>query len=313
MDTTPVTISVILPAYQEELHIRRVIGVIDEQLASAGVSHEIIVVDDGSTDSTWDILEEQCRLLPSLRGIRLSRNFGKESAVCAGLENARGEAAIVLDADFQHPPDLIPLMVKKWQESDVDIVECVKADRGKESPVSRIGSAVFYAALNRLSGYNLKGASDFKLLDRKVLKAWLTMGERNLFFRGMISWLGFRRITIPFEVPERTGGKSRWSVWRLIKLAITGLTAFSSIPLMFVNLLGILFFVFGSVMGARALYFKFNGQAFSGFTTVIILQLVVGGLLMISLGIIGVYIARIYDETKNRPRYVVFEDTGESS
>ena len=244
-----------------------------------------------------------------ITAVRLSRNFGKENALCAGLETARGDAVIVMDGDLQHPPELIPKMIHIWHQSDADIVEAMKVSRGQESVISKIGSKVFYAIFNYLSGYNLKGASDYKLLDRKVVDAWLRMGERNLFFRGMTAWLGFKRVKIPFEVPVRIGGKSAWSTIKLIKLAIIGLTAFSSLPLHLITLLGCLFLVSAVPIGLQALYLKFIGRAVDGFTTVIVLLLIIGGLLMISLGIIGLYLARIYEEVKGRPRYLISEIT----
>lgn len=299
--------SVVIPVYREGTHLSTVLSIIQKELDSLQSLYEVVLVDDGSPDNTWDIIKGLSIHYPRLKALRLSRNFGKEYALCAGLEAAKGQAIIVMDGDLQHPPHLIPEMARIWREADVEIVEAVKVYRGKESMWGKLGAYVFYSILNNLSGYNLKGASDYKLLDRKVVNAWLQMGERNLFFRGMTAWLGFRRAQIPFEVAARVGGQSGWSILKLIKLAITGLTAFSSLPLQFVTFSGLMFLIFAAVIGVQTLVLKLTGQAVSGFATVIILILIIGSLLMISLGIIGEYIAKIYEEVKGRPRYIILD------
>lgn len=302
--------SVVIPIYREGSQLDAVLGIIKKELDSLQALYEIVLVDDGSPDNTWDIIRGLSKHYPMLRALRLSRNFGKEHALCAGLEIAKGKAVIVMDGDLQHPPTLIPKMAHIWMELNVEIVEAVKVSRGKESLFSKLGANLFYLLLNSLSGYNLKGASDYKLLDRKVVDAWIEMGERNLFFRGMIAWLGFQRVQISFEVPERFAGKSGWSIFKLVRLAITGVTAFSSLPLQFVTFSGAIFLVFAVILAIQTLFLKLTGKAVSGFATVIILLLVIGSLLMISLGIIGEYIARIYEEVKARPRYIVSDRIG---
>lgn len=310
-----VSISVVIPVYREGEHLDRVLTEIRQVGEGLGEPHEILVVDDGSADDTWPILHEQSKSKgrnQSLRAIRLSRNFGKEAAVCAGLEAARGEAVIVMDGDLQHPPSLIPEMVRLWRETGASVVEGVKKHRGNEGIARRIGRRWFYGALRRLSGFDLRNATDFKLIDTRVRDAWLRMGERNLFFRGMIAWLGFRREQIEFVAPDRMSGESRWSFLDIIRLALTGLTAFSSLPLRLVSLAGVGLFALAVILGAQTLAFKISGRAVAGFTTVILLQLIIGSILMFSLGTIGEYIARIYDEVKGRPRYIVAETTDSS-
>jgi len=243
--------------------------------------------------------------LPMIRALKLSRNFGKESAICAGLERASGKAVIVMDGDLQHPPELIPKMVALWQDGKADIVDAIKVDRGDELYINKIGAGFFYAALKKFSGYDLTNLTDYKLMDAQVVAAWLKMGERNLFFRGMSAWIGFRHAQIPFEVQKRGSGRSTMSIPRLIRLAVTAVTSFSSIPLHLVTVLGGIFLIFALIMGVQTLYMKFSGIAVSGFTTVILLQLIIGSLLMMTLGIIGEYIARVYDEVKRRPRYII--------
>lgn len=307
MSSYQINVSIVIPVYGEEDNINILITAIHREFKKVNESYEIVVVDDGSLDNTWAMLQEAFKQHSMLRAVRLSRNFGKEYALCAGLEIAKGEAVIVMDGDLQHPPHLIPEMVRIWRGSKADVVEAVKIYRGKESILGKLGAKLFYTVLHKLSSYNLRGSSDYKLLDRQVVNAWLQMEERGLFFRGMTAWLGFRRVQIPFQVPKRVGGQSRWSTFQLIKLAITGVTAFSSLPLHFVTFSGGLFFIFAVILGVQTLFMKLTGNAVSGFTTVIILLLIIGSLLMISLGIIGLYIARIYEEVKKRPRYIVLE------
>ena len=300
-------LSVVIPVHNEADQITQNLGSIYAEAAKAGVSMEVVVVDDGSTDNTWPALATLGREMPQLRALRLSRNFGKEAAICAGLAYSRGQACIVIDSDLQHPPEVMPEMVRLWKAEGWDIVEGVKKTRGAEPFINRLGARFFYRTLSGLSGYDLYGSSDFKLLDRKVIDAWLDMRERNTFFRGMISWLGFRRKQITFSVPKRRLTQSRWSFFGLFRLAVIGLTAFSSLPLQVVTFLGGIFLLCAIAFSVYALVMYFTGLALAGFTTVIILELTIGGLLMISLGIIGTYIAQIYQEVKYRPRYVVSE------
>ena len=306
MDKTPKEfLSIVLPCYREADHIAFVLGEIRSELESVGVEFEFVLIDDGSPDGTWAALNEAAKDFPMMRAARLSRNFGKELALCAGLEMAKGEAVIVMDADGQHPPSLLPKIIEKWRESGVDIVEAVKNDRGKESFVTKFGAKLFYSLWSRLSGFEMRGASDYKLLSRMAVDAYLQMDERNVFFRGMTAWLGFRREQVAFEVPERAGGQSSWSIVRLVRLALTGITAFSSIPLQVVTFTGVLFLLFAFLFGLQTAYVYLSGHAVTGFATVIFLLLIIGSLLMISLGIIGIYLARIYDEIKGRPRYLI--------
>jgi glycosyltransferase involved in cell wall biosynthesis len=300
-------ISVVIPLYNEGSHLRELLSDLKSALEQAGCRFEVVLVDDGSSDDTWTKIKDEARMYPDLRAIRLSRNFGKELALCAGLERARGNAVIVMDGDGQHPPSLLALMIETWRTSGADIIEAVKRRRGRESLTSKFGALTFYVILNKLSGFDLKGASDFKLIDRRVLDRWLTMRERNVFFRGMTAWMGFRTIQVPFEVGPRRAGKSGWSYLRRTQLALIGITTFSSFPLHLVTFAGVIFFFFAVVLGIQTLYLKVTGRAFTGFATVILLELIIGSLLMISLGIIGEYLARIYEEVKGRPRYIIAE------
>ena len=307
VSATAPLISVVIPLYNEGLHVKELLSDLKTALQQIGCRFEVVLVDDGSPDDTWAKIKDAAQVLGNVRAVRLSRNFGKELALCAALERARGDAVIVMDGDGQHPPSLLPHLIEKWRTSGADVVEAVKRSRGRESLASKFGALTFYVILNKLSGFELKGASDFKLIDRRVVDTWLAMRERNVFFRGMTAWMGFRTIQVPFEVGPRRAGKSGWSYLRRAKLALIGITTFSSFPLRLVTFAGMIFFLFAVGLGIQTLYLKLAGRAFTGFATVILLELIIGSLLMISLGIIGEYLARIYEEVKGRPRYIVSE------
>ena len=307
-----ITLSIVTPIYNERGSIEILLREIKHALSGLGFPYEVIIVDDGSTDGSWTVLQDisrQNEFIRILRAVRLSRNFGKEAAIAAGLEMACGDAVIVMDGDLQHPPSLIPDMIGLWQKSEahVDIVEAVKQERNNESIFHKSGANLFYGIFSKLSGFPMSNTTDFKLLDRRVINAWLKMPEHNLFFRGMTEWLGFRHVQIPFLVPERLNGKSKWSFFSLAKMSIKAISAFSSLPLQLVTIFGFVFLLFAGVLGVQAFWMKFTGRALEGFTTVNLLLLIIGSLLMISLGIIGIYIGRIYEEIKQRPRYIKYE------
>ncbi len=302
-------ISVVIPFFNEEKQIPITVDALVPVLTSLGCDFEAVLVDDGSSDGTWAALRAACTADARLRAIRFSRNFGKEAALCAALDAADGDAVVVMDGDLQHPPAVIPEMVRLWRDEGYEVVEGVKSSRGRESLGSRLNAALFYSLFKRLSGFDLENASDFKLLDRRVVEEWRRLGERDTFFRGLSAWLGFRRAKVPFEVADRKAGKSKWSPFKLIRLSITAITSFSAMPLQIVSVLGGLLLVGSLALGIQTLVKWAQGSAASGFTTVILLLLLIGGCIMLSLGLIGIYLARIFDQVKGRPRYVVAEDT----
>jgi polyisoprenyl-phosphate glycosyltransferase len=303
-------LSVVIPVYNEGEHILINLRIVKSILDDINIDYEFILVDDGSSDDTWEYIKAASEELINVSAVRFSRNFGKEAAICAGLINSSGDGCLVMDSDLQHPPGIIPEMIRLWRNEGYDVIEGVKISRGRENFINRIGSKIFYYMLKKLSGFNLNGASDFKLMDSKVVSAWRLLGERNTFFRGMSAWTGFSRIYVPFEVGERTNGNSRWSFFKLFKLAVTAITSFSSLPLQIVTIFGIVFLLGSIILGVQTLYKKLAGISLDGFTTVILLLLIIGSALMISLGIIGTYIASIYDEVKGRPRYIITEAIG---
>ena len=299
-------LSVVLPAYNEEASVPRAAQVIGGLLSGAGIPHEIIFVDDGSRDHTWEVIQAQAGRYPQVRGVKFSRNFGKEAAIFAGLAQSRGACTVVLDCDLQHPPEKILEMYRLWQEG-YQVVEGVKTSRGKENPLHTLAAKTFYSVISNATGIDMSRASDFKLLDRRAVDTLLAMREKNAFFRALSSWIGFQTTQVEFEVQPRLEGESKWSLRSLTRYAVTNITSFSAAPLQLVTLLGVVVFLCSVVLGIWSLWQKVTGQALEGFTTVILLQLLIGSILMICLGIIGYYIAKIYEEIKDRPRYIVAE------
>jgi len=301
-------ISIMIPVYNEGKQIRKSYETIVSYLPLELADFNFIFVDDGSSDDTWEALRELTRTYEDIKILRLSRNFGKEAALCAGLENFCADACIVMDSDLQHPPALLRKMVGLWKDEGFEIIEGVKDSRGKESFINRIGAILFYYIMLKLSGVKLNNASDFKLMDAKVVEAWKEMKEHDTFFRGMSAWLGFKKTSVSFSVPKRAQGSSRWSFFKLFKLAINAITSFSSLPLHLVTIMGVIFLAGSLILGIQTIYRKLSGTALDGFTTIILLQLIIGSTLMLSLGIIGSYIARIFNEVKMRPRYIISEE-----
>ena len=303
-------LSVVLPSYNEEEMVPVAARTVHEILAAEGIDHELLFVDDGSRDATWQRIREAAASVPAVRGVHFSRNFGKEAAIFAGLNEAKGDCVAVIDCDLQHPPEKLVEMYRLWEQG-FEVIEGVKSDRGKESIMHRFAAKTFYAIISRATGIDMSRASDFKLLDRKAVNVILTMREKRAFFRALSSWVGFRTTEVSYEVRERTAGESKWSTWSLMKYAVSNITAFTAMPLHLVTVFGVLTLLTSVVLGIIALVQKIAGTALGGFTTVIILLLFLGSLIMISLGIIGYYVGNIYEEIKDRPRYIIADSCGE--
>ena len=297
-------LSVIIPAYNEEAMLQKAASVIGSLLSNNQISHELIFVDDGSKDRTWELIQAQAVIQPQVRGVHFSRNFGKEAAIMAGLADAEGDCCVVIDCDLQHPPEKIVEMYALWQQG-YEIIEGRKASRGKEDALHSLGAKGFYALISSATGIDMANASDFKLLDRQAVNVLLNMRERNAFFRALSSWIGFKTTYVEFDVREREAGVTKWSPLSLVKYAVSNISSFSAAPMQIVTVLGVIMFLSSVVLGGISLAQKFMGQALEGFTTVILIQLFSSSIIMISLGIIGYYIARIYEEIKGRPRYIV--------
>lgn len=299
-------LSVIIPAYNEEAMILKTSFVISGILNNANIKHELLFINDGSKDNTWNMIKEAQKKNPFVRGINFSRNFGKEAAMFAGLQYAKGNCCVIIDCDLQHPPEKIVEMYHLWEQG-YEVIEAVKISRGKESGLHTFCAGCFYAMISKATGIDMQRASDFKLLDRKAVLVLLNMKEKNAFFRALSSWIGFKTTQIEFDVQERTEGESKWSPWALVRYAISNISAFSTAPMQIVTILGVIMFVISILLSGNALYQKFTGMALDGFTTVILLQLFTGSVMMISLGVIGYYISKIYEEVKGRPRWIVSE------
>ena len=302
-------LSVILPSYNEEKMIPVAAETLAGILDTAKIPFELLFVNDGSKDGTWN---EICRAREKdsrVCGVCFSRNFGKEAAMFAGLEKARGDCCVVLDCDLQHPPEKIVEMYRLWEQG-YEVVEGIKHDRGEETGLHRFAANTFYGIISKATGIDMASSSDFKLLDRKVVDTLNAMPERNVFFRALSFWVGFKKAEVTYDVRERTAGESKWSTRSLIRYAITNIGSFSSAPLHLITILGFITLAISIVFSIVALVQKLAGTALGGFTTVIILLLFLGSIMMISLGIIGYYIARIYEEIKGRPRYIIEEYRG---
>ena len=302
-------LSVVLPAYNEEKMIKKAAGTIGNILKNEEIDYEIVFVDDGSKDGTWREIESAGKEDEHVNGVRFSRNFGKESAMMAGLENADGDCVVVMDCDLQHPPETIVEMYRLWQQG-YEVVEGVKRTRGRESIFHKMSAGLFYRMISKAVKIDMSHASDFKLLDRRAVEALLEMPERNAFFRALSSWIGFRSISVEFDVRDREIGESKWSTKSLIRYAISNIVSFSSAPMTVVTITGILGLLFAVILGIQTLVNYFSGHAVEGFTTVILIILIMGSLILMGLGIIGYYIAKIYEEVKCRPRYIISKKTG---
>ena len=301
-------LSVILPAYNEEEMIPTTVSVIEKILNDAGIEHELLFVNDGSKDKTWEKICLEAANCPNVKGVCFSRNFGKESAVFAGLAEATGDCAVVMDCDLQHPPEKIIDMYRLWEQG-YEIIEGVKTSRGKESAFHKFAAKSFYSMMSESAGFDMSRASDFKLLDRKAVNVLLNMKEKNAFFRALSSWIGFKSTEVEYDVREREAGVSKWSTKALVKYALTNIASFSSAPMQIVTIMGLIVFIVGLVTTVEALVTFFEGRAQEGFTTVIILQCFTGSFIMLGLGIVGFYISKIYDEVKGRPRYIIDKTT----
>lgn len=297
-------LSVILPSYNEEKMIAKATERMAEILQPEKIDYELLFIDDGSRDGTWAQINEAAEKDSHVVGVHFSRNFGKEAAMFAGLEKAAGDCCVVLDCDLQHPPEKIVEMYRLWEEG-YEVVEGIKEDRGEESGFHKFAANSFYGLISRATGMDMSSSSDFKLLDRKVVDTLNSLPERNVFFRALSFWVGYKKATVYYSVRERTEGESKWSTKSLIKYAITNIGSFSSAPLHIVTVLGLIMLAVAIVFSIISLVQKLTGQALGGFTTVILLLLFSSSIIMISLGIVGYYIARIYDEIKGRPRYII--------
>ncbi|MBK8870059.1 MAG: glycosyltransferase family 2 protein [Elusimicrobia bacterium] len=299
-------LSLIVPVFNEEAVLPEFARVVTETLAPTGLNYEIIFVNDGSSDGTARFLESLVQSDSRVKAIEFSRNFGHQSAMTAGLRAAKGNACVIMDADLQDPPSLLIAMVEKWREG-YDVVYAVRRSRDGESVFKKTTAAVFYRLLRSLAGVDIPpDTGDFRLMDRRVVDVLNALPERNRFLRGLVSWIGFRQIGVPFDRPARAAGETKFSLWKMLRFAVDGLTAFSRVPLRLVTVAGVGAFVAsGSVLGWALWVRLYTDRSVPGWASLMGVILLLGGTQLLALGIIGEYLAHIFDEAKARPMYVV--------
>lgn len=311
MTLTPSKISVIVPAFNEAEGIATFLEQLFAVLPGCADDFEVWVIDDGSCDATWMRLSAEKLRYPQLHGVRFTRNFGKEAAILAGLRNAGGDAVIVMDADGQHPPALLPELIKPWQSASAQIVAARKSTRNFDGWQARRNAWIFNKLMKSLSGLDLADASDFRLLDRRVVDTLLSFPEKVRFFRGMTVWTGFITAQVDFEVAPRLAGNSHWSTAQLTRFAINAITAYSAKPLSLIFRLGLLGMAAAGLLLIQALYSWFSGIAISGWTSLTIVVLIFGSANLLGIGVLGIYLAQLFDEIKRRPEFLVRETLGD--
>lgn len=302
----PPELTFVLPAFNEEVNIDEMTRQLHDAAGRTGLSYEILWINDGSTDGTYDKLEEWSRRDPRVRAIHFSRNFGHMAALTAGLEHSRASGAVIcLDADGQHPPDLIPQMVDIWR-SGADVVQSVRTSTADERAFKRLSSRLFYVVLNYLSDLDLaEGAADFRLLDRQVVNALVSLPERVRFIRGLVQWIGFRRVMLPYKARPRMGGEAKYNLTKMIRLGLSGITSFSIRPLRLAFVVGLVVLLLAATYGVYVLIAWLAGiELVKGWPSLLLTVLILGGIQLIMLGILSEYLARVYLEIKGRPVYV---------
>ncbi len=301
-------LSIVIPAFNEEENVANTAQVLGQVMTEANIRYELIFVSDGSRDKTFGEILKLSQSGGPVRGIEFSRNFGKEAAIFAGLQKVQGDCAVVMDCDLQHPPQTVVEMYHLWEQG-YEVIEGVKNTRGKESFLHKMFAGAFYKIISGLTGFNMANASDFKLLSKNVVQILLDMPERKTFFRALSFWVGFKTCQVHYDVQERAFGKTKWSPLKLIRYAVSNIIAFSTRPLSIVSYIGSAAILAGAIVAIQTIINWARGVALEGFTTVILLLLFLGGGILLGLGLIGQYVAAIYEEVKGRPRYVVRLDT----
>lgn len=301
-------ISLVVPCYNESEALRPFMQELTRVLNTMqGVEAEVILVDDGSRDNTLELMQDLAREYPIVRWLSFSRNFGKEAAILAGLTAAKGNYAAVMDADLQDPPALLPDMLKAVREEGYDCAGTRRVSRKGEPPIRSFFARCFYRLINRMSSTQLvDGARDYKLLSRKALDALISMPEYNRFSKGLYEWVGFRTKWFEFENVERVAGETKWSFWKLFKYSLEGIVAFSTTPLTFSAVLGLLFMLISVVtMVSLVIRQTLYHNSVDGWTSMVCIILLLSGVQLFCFGIFGQYMAKMYMEIKRRPHYIV--------
>lgn len=306
-----VELSVVIPLYNEEVNIDYLFERLDSVLNRLDITYEIVCVNDGSKDNTLGRLMDLHRRNPAIKVVGLSRNFGKEIALTAGIDYSIGRAVVPIDADLQDPPELIEDLLAKWREG-YDVVCATRISRQGESWLKRFSANAFYRVLERMTPVPIpRNTGDFRLLDRQVVEAIKMLPERTRFMKGLFAWVGFKQTSIFFERPERYRGTTKWNYWRLWNFALDGITSFSFLPLKIWSYIGLLAsaisLIYALYLVIRTLIF---GIDVPGYASLMVAVLFIGGVQLISLGVIGEYLGRLYQEVKGRPLYLVRESYG---
>ena len=299
-------VSIVIPVFNEDENVEMLYQQLIEVVRALPFEFEIVVVDDGSTDETLATIEKIASTDPRLKAISLSRNFGHQAALIAGLEVSRGDAVITMDGDLQHPPRLIPEMLKRWKEG-ADIVYSIRKNTAGVSRTKLLTARLFYAILNRIGNLGLpSNTADFRLLSRPVVEELKNMQERSVFLRGLVQWVGFQQSQIEYEAEQRFAGKTKYGFRSMLKFAVTGITSFSSAPLYLALVFGFLVSLVCFIYAVYIIYLKlYTTELISGFATIVVAVLFLGGIQLITIGIIGLYMGRLFEEVKQRPRYII--------
>ena len=312
-------VSIVVPVFNEEEALPLFYAQLRETLDALGREWELIFVDDGSKDRTGELIDRFAEEEPAVKAVHFSRNFGHQAALCAGLERAKGEYTITMDGDGQHPPRLIPQMIG-LAESGYDIVLTQRIEKEQRSSFKKWSSETFYKVLNRVSDtQTLPGGADFRLMNRQALDALLSLPEFHKFLRGMVSWIGFRSVILPFEVPERLAGHTKYSLKKMFRLASDAVFSFSMVPLYIGLSAGALFLILALIEAVYVLSFWISGNTENlapGWSSLMFMLLIIGAVLMIIMGFLGVYVGYIFQEVKHRPVYIIRQktrDPGESA
>ncbi|MFZ3060719.1 MAG: glycosyltransferase family 2 protein [Candidatus Methanoperedens sp.] len=310
-ETKKTSVSIIIPCYNEAGNIKVLYQKILEQINKLGVGYELIFIDDGSIDETFNIIKSLHKENPNVKSVSFSRNFGHQAAIIAGLDFCKGECAIMMDADLQHPPELIPEMISLWEDG-FEIVNTIRDETSGQTFFKKLTSRSFYKLINMVSKTKIEaGSADFRLLDRKVIESFKEIGEYSIFIRGMVNWMGFNSTQIHYKSSERFSGVSKYSIRKMISFALDGITSFSSMPLHISMVLGLLISLLSFIYLVYALYIRFfTNEALEGWTSIIISVLFIGGIQLISIGILGEYLGKIFYEVKKRPRYIINKKIG---
>lgn len=307
-------VSIVVPFFNEEPTIAAFFSALDAIAPSVGCGMEFVCVNDGSRDRTLELLRRELSCRHNMRILNLARNFGKEAAISAGLAHARGDAVLVIDADLQDPPSLIPSFIESWRRG-YDVVYGIRSSRKSDSLAKRTTARWFYALFDRLTEIRIPaGAGDFRLLDRRVVDALLSLPERNRYMKGLYSWVGFQQIGIEYVRPRRSGGKSGWSYLQLLNLAVDAFTSFSSAPLRIASVAGfsvsLAGFAYAAFLVGRTILF---GTDVPGYASLMVTVMFLGGVQLSCVGVLGEYVGRLYTEAKARPLYIIADLIGPAS